>query len=353
MKVSSELIPIGKISMIAKHGDFSALISEVEVEFGVEVLKVAELGGEVDLNLRAQCTDGRALFIKCTRVQTGIDISWQWRLLEHMALHDARIPVPRVLRTLSGEPEITATHCGSVLQVRVMTWLDGGVIGRADRVDFQLLSEVGTIAGNMFNSLQSVDRSGIPTTHHWDVRHQRDAIGWGIDFVKDPANLIAIEAILKKCEPVEPYLARLPTGLVHQDLNDFNVLVDQSPDERFRVTGIIDFGDALDTVRVAEVVVAGAYAMLRQQDPLGALSAVVAGFNSVVPLTEMEIAVIFPLASARLCLNACTWTKRTAIDPRPYGVSRMLHTWPAIHFVAPLRAEQALSCIKIACKILG
>ncbi len=40
MKVSSELIPIGKISMIAKHGDFSTLISEVEVEFGVEVLKV-------------------------------------------------------------------------------------------------------------------------------------------------------------------------------------------------------------------------------------------------------------------------------------------------------------------------
>lgn len=334
------------------NDDFSALVSQVEAEFGLAARTVTKLGGEVDFNLRAECTDGRVHFIKCTVVQPGIDISWQWRLLEHLALHDARIPVPRVLRTLSGEPEITSTLCGSVVRVRVMTWLDGGVIGRADPVDFQLLSEVGSIAGCMFESLQSVDRSGIPTTHHWDVRQQREAIGWGIDFVKYPANLIAIESILKKCEPVEPYLARLPTGLVHQDLNDFNVLVDQGPDERLVVTGIIDFGDALDTVRVAEVVVAGAYAMLRQQDPLGALSAVVAGFNSVVPLTEMEIAVIFPLASARLCLNACTWTKRTAIDPRPYGVSRMLHTWPTIHLVAPLEAEQALSCINIACKML-
>ena len=140
---------------------------------------------------------------------------------------------------------------------------------------------------------------------------------------------------------------------MHQDLNDFNVLVAENAKGQLKVSGIIDFGDTLDSIRVAEVVVAGAYSMLRQQDPLGALAAVVAGFNSVVPLTILERSVIFPLAAARLCLNACTWTKRTIMDPGPYGASRMMYTWPTVQLVAPLDPAQALKRIEIACQGAG
>jgi Ser/Thr protein kinase RdoA (MazF antagonist) len=80
---------------------------------------------------------------------------------------------------------------------------------------------------------------------------------------------------------------------------------------------------------------------------------VVAGFNSVVPLTELERSVIFPLAAARLCLNACTWTKRTIVDPGPYGVSRMMYTWPAVQLLAPLDPAQVLERIEIACQGAG
>jgi|LakMenEpi03Aug12_release.lakeMendotaPanAssembly.Ray.scaffolds.fasta_scaffold403975_1 Ser/Thr protein kinase RdoA (MazF antagonist) len=339
--------------MSTTHEDFTDLVSAVEVEFGIVTRRVTRLGGEVDLNLKVECADGSRFLIKATEIQGDSDTSWQGRILDHVAQCESRIPVPKVLRTHSGCQEISVQFNDAQYQVRVMTWLDGEVIGRAVGVDCELLGELGALAGLMFDCLQSADRTGVPKTHHWDVRNLREAVASCVDFVPDPINVGAVATILEKCEPVEPLLAKLPTGLVHQDLNDFNVLVAEDADGRLKVSGIIDFGDTLDSIRVAEVVVAGAYSMLRQPDPVAALAAVVAGFNSVVPLTELERSVIFPLAAARLCLNACTWTKRTIVDQGPYGVSRMMYTWPAVQLLAPLDPAQVLERIEIACQGAG
>lgn len=339
--------------MSTTHEDFTDLVSAVEVEFGIDTRRVTRLGGEVDLNLKVECADGSLFLIKATEIQGDSDTAWQGRILDHVAQCESRIPVPKVLRTHSGFQEISVQFNDAQYQVRVMTWLDGEVIGRAVGVDCELLGELGALAGLMFDCLQSADRTGVPTTHHWDVRNLREAVASCVDFVPDPINVGAVATILEKCEPVEPLLAKLPTGLVHQDLNDFNVLVAKDADGRLQVSGIIDFGDTLDSIRVAEVVVAGAYSMLRQPDPVAALAAVVAGFNSVVPLTKLERSVIFPLAAARLCLNACTWTKRTIVDPGPYGVSRMMYTWPAVQMLAPLDPAQVLERIEIACQGVG
>jgi Ser/Thr protein kinase RdoA (MazF antagonist) len=339
--------------MSATHEDFTDLVSAVEVEFGLDTRRVTQLGGEVDLNLKVECADGSLFLIKATKIQRDFDTTWQGRILDHVAQCNSRIPVPKVLRTHSGLSDISVEVNAAKYQVRVMTWLDGEVIGRAEGVDCELLGELGALAGSMYECLQSADRTGVPKTHHWDVRILREAVTSCVDFVPDPIKGGAVATILEKCEPVEPLLAKLPAGLVHQDLNDFNVLVAEDAEGRLKVSGIIDFGDTLDSIRVAEVVVAGAYAMLRQPDPVGALAAVVAGFNSVVPLTDLERSVIFPLAAARLCLNACTWTKRTIVDPGPYGVSRMLYTWPAVQLLAPLDPAQVLERIEIACQGAG
>lgn len=339
--------------MSTTHEDFTNLVSAVEVEFGLVTRRVTRLGGEVDLNLKVECADGSLFLIKATEIQLDSDTSWQGRILDHVAQCDSRIPVPKVLRTHSGLQEISTQFNDAQHQVRVMTWLDGEVIGRAVGVNCELLGELGALAGSLFNCLQSADRTGVPKTHHWDVRNLREAVISCVDSVVDSINVGAVATILEKCEPVEPLLAKLPTGLVHQDLNDFNVLVAEDAEGRLKVSGIIDFGDTLDSIRVAEVVVAGAYSMLRQQDPVGALAAVVAGFNSVVPLTELERSVIFPLAAARLCLNACTWTQRTMNDSGPYGVSRMMYTWPAVQLLALLDPAKALERIEIACQGAG
>ena len=141
----------------------------------------------------------------------------------------------------------------------------------------------------------------------------------------------------------------LPTGVVHHDLNDFNILAATDAEGALRISGVLDVNDALLTVRVAEVAIAAAYAMLRQEDPLRAVCSVVAGFHSVVALSEDELPVLFPFAAARLCVNATTWTQRTRQSPNPYGAQRMRYTWPTLHRLASIPPDLAEARIREAC----
>jgi Ser/Thr protein kinase RdoA (MazF antagonist) len=153
---------------------------------------------------------------------------------------------------------------------------------------------------------------------------------------------------MARFDHILPWLEKLPTGVVHQDLNDFNVLAMPGPDGRLVISGVLDVNDSLYTVRVAELAIAVAYALLRQQEPLEAAAAVVAGFHGTAPLSEEEVTVVFPLAAARLCVNATTWTRRTTESHHPYGRERMRHTWPTLRKIAtisPVDAEQRLMSV--------
>ena len=57
-------------------------------------------------------------------------------------------------------------------------------------------------------------------------------------------------------------LGTLPRQVVHNDLNDENILVHDGA-----IYGMIDFGDATETIRVAELAIACTYAMFDQDDP--------------------------------------------------------------------------------------
>ena len=164
--------------MSATHEDFADLISRVEAEFGLVAGSVTRLGGEVDLNLKMECTDGSIFLIKATEIQGDSDTTWQGRILDHVAQCDSRIPIPKIVRTHSGLTEISVQASATRYQVRVMTWLDGEVIGRAEGVDFELLGELGALAGSMYECLQSADRTG-DGGEHVRPRSGADARGEG------------------------------------------------------------------------------------------------------------------------------------------------------------------------------
>jgi 4-aminobutyrate aminotransferase-like enzyme len=142
----------------------------------------------------------------------------------------------------------------------------------------------------------------------------------------------------------EDGLERLPQGVVHQDLNDFNVLAAPDADRRMRLSGILDFSDALPTAAVADLAVAVAYAMVRKPDPLIAAMHVVAGYAERRSLSKAELQAIYPLAVARLCVNAATWTSRTDAAGM-YGRARVRHTWPTIEQLTAVPPPLAAAAI--------
>jgi Ser/Thr protein kinase RdoA (MazF antagonist) len=149
---------------------------------------------------------------------------------------------------------------------------------------------------------------------------------------------------------VEPLLDSLPRAMVHNDLNDNNILVEEV-DGVQKVAGVLDFNDALYTVRVAEPAIAGAYAMLRKDDPLGAMGLIIAGYHGVTPLTDGELAAAYPLAAARLCVQALTWAVRGQTDPTEYGAMRMRHTLPALRRILRVDPQSAAAHLREMCRL--
>src|SRR5262249_23297248 len=101
---------------------------------------------------------------------------------------------------------------------------------------------------------------------------------------------------------------RLRKSAIHNDANDYNVIVGGDADlytKNQNVAGLIDFGDMVYSFTVADLAVAIAYAILDKPDPLAAAAEIVSGYHAEYGLTEDEIDALFGFVRLRLCMSVC------------------------------------------------
>ena len=318
--------------------------------YGFGGYKQHSLGGEFDQNVKITGPGRTTYFVRVTRGAAGSrDVEWQNSLLLHLATIVPELPIPRLVPNRHGRLESPVVFLGQPYVVRVMTWLPGRVMAEIENHPPELLRELGTMAGRLSLGLSSMPVPEGISTHDWDMRLARTVVDRSIGLVSDPDDLADVKTIMRWFDELQPKLDSLPKSVVHQDLNDANVLALLEVGGTFRISGIVDVGDALFSVRATEVAIAAGYAMVRKSDPLAAASQVVAGFYDVLPLTSEEIAAVFPLAAARLCMNALTWTRRVADSDSAYGRKRMKNSWPAISQLARLHPDLAEAQFRFAC----
>ena len=317
--------------------------------FGIVGAALQQLPGEVDRNVKVTARDGRTLVLKISPRSVDVSrIAWQEALLRRVSEAGLKLAVPTVVPSVSGSSFATVPIDGQPSAARLLTWVPGLMLADLPEHPVPLLEDLGHVAALLTDALAHVAEPNLQHTHLWDLCSADAAVESAIDRVHDREQRRDIERIMRWFGFIKPELAALPRGVVHQDLNDFNVLA--SPiGQDYRISGVVDFADALHTVRVAEVAIASAYAMLRKEDPLSAMSAVVRGFNAVIPLTDDELSVLFPLAAARLCVNATVWTQRLSEHARDYAKQRMRNTWPTLARIAQIEPAYAEAVLRAEC----
>jgi 4-aminobutyrate aminotransferase-like enzyme len=83
----------------------------------------------------------------------------------------------------------------------------------------------------------------------------------------------------------------------------------------------------VNTCTVCELAIAAAYAMLGKPDPLAAAAHVVAGYHQVFPLSEQELALLYPLICARLCISVVNSAYQQQVEPDNNYLT--ISEWPA------------------------
>jgi Ser/Thr protein kinase RdoA (MazF antagonist) len=317
--------------------------------YGLVGADLTFLGGELDRNYRVSTGGGRTFLAKLrTKADRGGQLQWQKEILLHIADRQLDFAVPTLVPTIDGDLGVSLDVGAERWLLTLLNWVPGTDMVRVENHSEGLLVDIGVTAARVTKALNGFQSDTLHDTHHWDVTRSAEVIEECLALDPTLDDNPDISTALGWFREVEPLLDSLPMAMVHNDLNDNNVLV-EDVDGVQRVAGVLDFNDALYTVRVAEPAIAGAYAMLRKDDPLAAMGLVIAGYHHVTPLLDAELAVAYPLAAARLCVQALTWAVRGKSNPTEYGAMRVRHTLPALHRVLQVDPPSAAAHLREMC----
>ncbi|XP_062998491.1 hydroxylysine kinase [Elgaria multicarinata webbii] len=264
--------------------------------------------------------------INCEDSQNPELIEVQTRIM--MFLKEEGFPVAAPHFTKEGEIMfLESRDTGSATQeymVRLLSYLPGRTVATLP-MGPPVLYEIGQLAARLDKTLaEKFQHPSVKSLH-------RDGFIWNlanVPLLKRHIHALGqsryrevVEKVLEQFRAkIVPRLSSFRPCINHGDLNDHNILlVDTNPaspqSPRYRVSGILDFSDMSCGYYVFEAAITIMYMMIESKDPLWVGGHVLAGFESVVPLTAEERASLFLLVCGRFAQSLVIAVHTTLLHP--------------------------------------
>ncbi|MCY6381804.1 aminotransferase class III-fold pyridoxal phosphate-dependent enzyme [Hoeflea prorocentri] len=308
--------------------------SQLRDAWGIDA-DLAPLPGELDLNFAVG--GPRPAVLKVMRPDCAPElIDLQVALHAHVSeAAGARVPVPSVIPACDGTMRVMLQGPDGQSRLAWMVErLPGQVIGTVRPREPRLFHDVGVAMAGLAGALSDFDHPGLERELKWDLRRS----GWiapHLGLIDVPERRRQIETILEQFEKRGgPLLNGLPVQAIHNDLNDYNLLARVDDGGDLRLSGLIDFGDAIRAPVLCDVAIAGAYAVLDTDRPLDALAQLVAGFAAGRPLSEEEVDGLWDLVLTRLAVSVTNAAIEKQADPdNPYITISEKPAWALLDLV--------------------
>ncbi len=231
--------------------------------------------------------------------------------------------------------------------VRLLTWIPGTPLGDVRRESAALFEEIGRRLGDIDRALLHFDHPAVHRRFYWDVAHASAVVPDAAQHIAD-ADLRARvhEWTAELAAAVSPIAGSLRRSVIHNDPNDYNIIIDTTGDvwsRCQRVAGLIDYGDIVHSYTCADLAVAMGYVILDKPEPLRTAASLVKGYHFALALEESEIAALFDLARLRLCMSVAIAAdqQRQRPDDAYLGISQgpIARTLPALMRIPRTFAE--------------
>ncbi len=297
--------------------------------WGLEA-RLTRLDGEYDLNFLVEAKNGQDYVLKVMRAGCEPEfVDLQVKALEHIAAEAPGLPFPKVFPSLDGAvlPE-AEDQDGRPRLAWLLERLPGQCYAKVEPKSEDLILKLGRVLGATDRALAGFAHDSLQRDDFkWDLM-QGGWIADQLDAVGDPSRRALLEEIVQGFTAISDALNSLPTQAIHNDANDYNILVEGELGERRTVSGLIDLGDMCAAPRVCEVAIAGAYIVLDHPKPERALTALVRGYHAANRLSAEEVDLIWPLLRMRLAVSVVNSTLMAAENPDdPYVTISQAPAW--------------------------
>jgi 4-aminobutyrate aminotransferase-like enzyme/Ser/Thr protein kinase RdoA (MazF antagonist) len=314
--------------------------------------RAQELPSERDQNFRLTGAGGSFVLKLSGPSERPECLDLQNAALDWLARRAPDLPLPRIRPASSGlsTVEVRAPD-GSARLARMLTYLPGRILADCRPRSRDLLAGVGRLLGRLDQALEEFSHPAAERELDWNPALALAVIARHLQAIGDPRRREIVSQFVRLREEILPPLSGLlRRSVIHNDGNDWNVLVGDPTPGRRPVAGLLDFGDMLEAWTVCEVAVAAAYAMLGEADPVSAAAAVVGGYHTVHPLDERELSAVFPLAAIRLCVSVCLSAyRRTAEPDNAYLTVTESAAWEALEKLREIPPRLAEYIFRDAC----
>jgi 4-aminobutyrate aminotransferase-like enzyme/Ser/Thr protein kinase RdoA (MazF antagonist) len=310
------------------------------------------LPSERDQNFLIRAAAGRQFVVKIANAQEPPEIlDFQYQVMRRLQGQLGDCAVPCVLPDRCGaQIASVATPAGARHFVRLCTWLPGICLGSVKPHKPELLADWGAVVARLDVALSNFSHPAMRRAFHWDLQRAPEARRW-LGAIRDEAARDRVARHLARFErEALSELAKLPAQVIHNDANDYNVLVTPPDSSERRIAGLLDFGDMVYAPAVCDLAVAATYALLGKPDPIAAAADGVRGYHAVRPLSEREIAVLHHLICARLCLSVVLAAVQSADAPgNEYLRISERQAWAALERLDGISPRWAEAVYRDAC----
>jgi 4-aminobutyrate aminotransferase-like enzyme/Ser/Thr protein kinase RdoA (MazF antagonist) len=277
------------------NNDIQAL---AEKYYGIEAT-IKPLNGYEEMNYQLAAANNTKYVLKISgnNQEAGL-LEAQVKMLHHLSESPVARLIPHYIKNTAGNEITKAGINNQIYCIRLLGYLEGGLWAHAGVWPEELMLQLGSTIGQMDRCLDGFFHPALCRYLEWDIANARDATE-KLHFIENhEKRRLAAYFLLQFETEVTPKLKHLRKACIHNDINDFNVLVNNQ-----QVSGFIDFGDALYTQLINNLAIACTYALFNQPDPLHAASLIVKGYHEQNALTDTELSVLYYLIAGRLCIS--------------------------------------------------
>ena len=259
------------------------------------------LPGEVDFNFRLKA-EQKSYILKVSRPGADLEyIDFQQKILQHVAKNADGIESPTVLPNKNGAylSEFT-DKSGNLRKVRLLSWTEGRLWSQVNPQTHALLFNLGSENAKVTSALTNFKHQLAHRNFEWDTAQ---AI-WTTDYLHlfNEQQKVIISYFQQGFTEKQALYATLRKAVVHNDANDYNVVVSEDL-QNPTVKSIIDYGDAVYTQTINDLAITIAYAIMHKPDPLNAALQVISGYHSIFALQPKELEMLYNLVAMRLVIS--------------------------------------------------